>query len=606
MSMENLGPYSNFHELNQDWFLNEFNKVIAQWKAMQKNFDNLQDAFNDLKNYVKDYFKNLNVQDEINKKLDDMIKDGTLSEIINTAIGNDYISIKNYGCVGDGVTDDTEGITKAINYCIANNKILFIPLGDYVIKSDLPDLPEHFTIKGVSVGNKINGYASRIIDLRQSTTPLLNLVIEGTVGGSIEDIIFDDKNHVPGKTCIYRKRGGWTFFINRCSFFSYDTALYLIGDDGRINDCQFALCGSNTKIANNPKYCVILDQSNEKRFNGCHFEHSRFMVHILGSSYFNTFENCKFEQGTNNSNVDSTLPVIWIESTQYNYTNTFNNCAFHAIDIEYYIEHNIVEKYEDIPYMITSKNDSNIIINGCSFVTGPGSGETIYKQFSQGKFLKCVFAQIDNCAFIRPAYLTYALEFTNAILNNISFEMYFTGSYSLSASGENTLINRTFYPYNFYNVSNAFIKLGEGTPIPVVLDNNGTINYMSNISQSYKCKYNYFAPYMTFEIHPLTSPFNGVWDVTVLNPLEGYNFGTFSFAVESNKITIIDTTRFIRHDNYNITIGIKNSTIYVFIPGSKNNSRDVVFRNEQPCNIYINSEVKNILDDLEKSEKVWK
>lgn len=606
MSMENLGPYSNFHELNQDWFLNEFNKVIAQWKAMQKNFDNLQDAFNDLKSYVQDYFKNLDVQDEINKKLDDMIKDGTLSEIINTAIGNDYINIKNYGCVGDGVTDDTEGITKAINYCISNNKILFIPLGDYVIKSDLPNLPEHFTIRGVTTGNKINGYASRIIDLRTSVTPLLNLVDTGTVGGSIENIVFDDKNHVPGKTCIYKNRGGWTFFINRCSFFSYDTALHLIGDDGRINDCQFALCGSNTKIANNPNYCIVLEQSNEKRFNGCHFEHSRFMIHILGSSYFNSFENCKFEQGTPNSNVNSTLPVIWIESTQYNYTNTFNNCVFHAIDIEYYIEHDIVEKYEDIPYMITSKNDSNIIINGCSFVTGPGSGETIYKQFSQGKFLKCVFAQIDNCAFIRPAYLTYALEFTNAILNNISFEMYFTGTYSLSTSGVHTLINRTFYPYNFYNISNAFIKLGEGTPATVVLDNNGTLDYMCNLSPSYKCKYNYFNPYMTFEIHPLTSPFNGIWDVTILNPLEGYNFGTFSFAVESDNITIIDTTKFIRHNNYNITIGIKNSVIYVFVPGSKNNSRDVIFNNEQPCNIYINSNIENILDDLDKTETVWK
>lgn len=56
MSMENLGPYTNFHELNQDWFLDEFNKVIAHWKAMQKNFDNLQDAFNDLKSYVTGLF----------------------------------------------------------------------------------------------------------------------------------------------------------------------------------------------------------------------------------------------------------------------------------------------------------------------------------------------------------------------------------------------------------------------------------------------------------------------------------------------------------------------------------------------------------------------
>ena len=82
MSMENLGPYTNFHELNQDWFLQEFNKIIAQWKAMQKNFDNLQDAFNDLKNFVHDYFKNLDVQEEINNKLNNMAKSGELSNLI--------------------------------------------------------------------------------------------------------------------------------------------------------------------------------------------------------------------------------------------------------------------------------------------------------------------------------------------------------------------------------------------------------------------------------------------------------------------------------------------------------------------------------------------
>ncbi len=89
MSMENLGPYTNFHELNQDWFLNEFNKLVEQWKAMQKNFDNLQDAFNDLKSYVQDYFKNLDVQEEINNKLDNMINSGEMD-----AIFAKYFSIK--------------------------------------------------------------------------------------------------------------------------------------------------------------------------------------------------------------------------------------------------------------------------------------------------------------------------------------------------------------------------------------------------------------------------------------------------------------------------------------------------------------------------------
>lgn len=81
MSME-LGPYTNFHELNLDWFLNEFNKVLAEWAAMNKRFSDLNAAFNDLRNYVHDYFNNLDVQEEIDNKLNSMAADGSLYEII--------------------------------------------------------------------------------------------------------------------------------------------------------------------------------------------------------------------------------------------------------------------------------------------------------------------------------------------------------------------------------------------------------------------------------------------------------------------------------------------------------------------------------------------
>lgn len=46
----------------------------------------LQQLYIELKSYVDNYFKNLDVQQEINKKLDEMASDGTLDKIINQEI----------------------------------------------------------------------------------------------------------------------------------------------------------------------------------------------------------------------------------------------------------------------------------------------------------------------------------------------------------------------------------------------------------------------------------------------------------------------------------------------------------------------------------------
>lgn len=44
------------------------------------------DKFVELKDFVEDYFDNLDVQEEINNKLDAMVEDGTMQELINTAL----------------------------------------------------------------------------------------------------------------------------------------------------------------------------------------------------------------------------------------------------------------------------------------------------------------------------------------------------------------------------------------------------------------------------------------------------------------------------------------------------------------------------------------
>ena len=62
------------------------NKVITSQNEVIELSESLSLAFNQLQSFVEDYFENLDVQEEINNKLDQMVEDGTLQEIITTYI----------------------------------------------------------------------------------------------------------------------------------------------------------------------------------------------------------------------------------------------------------------------------------------------------------------------------------------------------------------------------------------------------------------------------------------------------------------------------------------------------------------------------------------
>ena len=63
-----------------------FNKLSKNTKTTVEDYIN---KFNELHDYVHDYFDNLDVQEEINNKLDKMVEDGTLQEIVA-----DYLNSK--------------------------------------------------------------------------------------------------------------------------------------------------------------------------------------------------------------------------------------------------------------------------------------------------------------------------------------------------------------------------------------------------------------------------------------------------------------------------------------------------------------------------------
>lgn len=68
-------------------FETDVNNEINTFETnITNDFNRLEGLFNDLKSFVDNYFDNLDVQEEINNKLEEMAEDGTLQEIITTYI----------------------------------------------------------------------------------------------------------------------------------------------------------------------------------------------------------------------------------------------------------------------------------------------------------------------------------------------------------------------------------------------------------------------------------------------------------------------------------------------------------------------------------------
>lgn len=66
------------------------NNVIAETNEVTEQTLSLYNAYVSLQNYVNNYFDNLDVQEEINKKLDEMAEDGTLTNLIKGYIDPIY------------------------------------------------------------------------------------------------------------------------------------------------------------------------------------------------------------------------------------------------------------------------------------------------------------------------------------------------------------------------------------------------------------------------------------------------------------------------------------------------------------------------------------
>ena len=78
------------------WFCDYLeNTVIPAINNNAEALTEVQNLFTELQSYVDNYFENLDVQEEINNKLDEMVTDGTLSNLITPLINTEISELTN-------------------------------------------------------------------------------------------------------------------------------------------------------------------------------------------------------------------------------------------------------------------------------------------------------------------------------------------------------------------------------------------------------------------------------------------------------------------------------------------------------------------------------
>ena len=112
--------------------LQKLNEMVHSFNTLDDAVTELSEKFDSLESFVNNYFDNLDLQEEVNNKLQSMYAEGLFQQMFS-----DYFGVaatpQIYGAKGDGVTDDSEAISECLN---SNNNITF-PSGTYLINNGI-------------------------------------------------------------------------------------------------------------------------------------------------------------------------------------------------------------------------------------------------------------------------------------------------------------------------------------------------------------------------------------------------------------------------------------------------------------------------------------
>lgn len=364
------------------------NKMIDNNNKQNDNINQLEQNFITLYDYVNNYFSNLDIQEELSKKIDELITTGEF----NTFLSGIYTP-EMFGAKGDGVTDDTEAIQKALafnnvniskNYLITENLVLHSNLkifggGTITKKVEFNDIYLNHCIFSCTDSNNIdinninlmsNSLAISVHGC--SNVNITNLIINSekysilisdsekneSNGITISNIKLENDVTIISSDGIHVNGGCSNIYIYNVSGTTGDDFIALNSIEGIRKTIKNVII-DNIKCSGHAGVriygqlnCVIENVSiNNSYINS---DNGIRLTNIVGFTEINlsapTFNNIVF----NNCIVNSSIRNVFL--TYVNCSVTFNNCTF------------VTTANPNVGFFNSSIN-SLLIFNSCIFIT---------------------------------------------------------------------------------------------------------------------------------------------------------------------------------------------------------------------------------------------
>ena len=231
------------------WFADFLQKtVIPTVNNNAEAVEELQALYIELHNYVKNYFDNLDVQEEINNKLDAMVEDGTLQEIIA-----DYLNSK--AVFGFDTVASMKTSTNLINGSFAKT------LGYYSKKDGGEALYKIRTITNADVVDE-----GTIISL-QNNTLVAELIFNNTITtkqmGCYGDDTHDDTSKIQNAINILKARNGGVLIFNDGTYLTDRIVIDGFTGDITNNLCLKSQNKYGAKIHSTDDYIILIDNHGE-------------------------------------------------------------------------------------------------------------------------------------------------------------------------------------------------------------------------------------------------------------------------------------------------------------------------------------------------------